>query len=177
MLFEEVSPTGGAHEPGGQSGLNGDFFPVEVLSAGVLLEILFEHDEDGPDNGGVILKADLGDEIGDDVEQAMGVDDGKSGSCGGGVGNLLVGAFSEVFDDIGKEFKLLDEMGKLGGVDLGELGLQHGETMEQVVHDLGGDAGGSALGKGGDFGHVVKGEGKPGGRQAEAGVDSEKGVG
>ena len=177
MLFEEVGPTGGAHEPGGRSGLNGDFFPVEVLGAGVLLEVLLKHNEDGPDDRGVVLKADLGDEIGDDVEQAMGVDDGKGSGRGGSVGDLLVGSFGEVFDDIGKEFQLLDEMGKLGGVDLGELGLQHGETMEQVVHDLGGDAGGPALGKGGDFGHESKGEGKRGGRQAEAGVDSEKGVG
>jgi len=177
MLFEEVGPTGGAHEPGGRSGLNGDFFPVEVLGAGVLLEVLLKHNEDGADNGGVILEADFGDEIGDDVEKAMGVDDGKGGGRGGSVGDLLVGSFGEVFDDIGKKFQLFDEVGELGGVDLGELCLQHGETMEQVVHDLGGDAGGSALGKGGDFGHEVKGEGKLGGRQAEAGVDSEKGVG
>jgi hypothetical protein len=44
--------------------------------------------------------------------------------------------------------------------------------VEEVVHDLGGDAGGSPLGEGGDLSHGDKGDGILGGRQAEAGMDS-----
>ena len=156
VLFEKIGPTGGAHEPGGRSGLNGDFFPVEVLGVGVLFEILLEHDEDGADDGGVILKADLGDEVGDDVEQAVGVDDGKGGGRGRSVGDVLVSAFGEVLNHVGEELELFDEVGKLGGVNLGELSLQHGEPMQKIVHDLRGDAGGPALGKSGDFSHGLR---------------------
>ena len=96
---------------------------------------------------------------------------------GGSVGDVLVGALGKILDHVGEELELFHKMGKFGGVDLGELGLQHGKTMEKIVHDLRGDAGGPALGKGSDFGHGAKGEGFPCGRQAEAGVDSEKRVG
>ena len=59
----------------------------------------------------------------------MGVDDGEGGGCGGSVGDVLVSAFGEVLDHIGEELELFDEVGEFRGVDLGELGLQHGEAV------------------------------------------------
>ena len=153
MAFEKIRPTGGAHEPGRRSGLNSDFFPAQVLHVGVLFKIPLEHDEDGADHGGVILKADLGDEIGNDVEQAVGVNDGERGRGRRGVGDILVGTLGEVLDDIREELELFDKVGELGGVNLGEFRLQHGEAVKKIVHDLRGDAGSPALGKGGDFSH------------------------
>ena len=155
-FLEKIGPTGGAHGAGAWSGLNGDFFPVQMLGVGVLFEILLKHDEDGADHGRIVLEADLGDEVGNDVEQAVGIDNGEGGGGGGGVGNVLVGAFGEVLDDVGEEFELLDEMGKLRGVDLGELGLQHGQAVEKIMHDLRGDPRGPALGESGNFSHVPR---------------------
>lgn len=155
-LFEEVGPTGGAHGAGGWSGLNGDFFPIQVLGMGVFFEILLEHDKNGADDGGIVLKADLGDEVGDNVEQAVGIDDGKGRGRGGGVGDVLVGTLGKVFDNVGEELKLLDEMGEFWGVNLGELSFQHGQAVKKIVHDLRGDAGSPALGKGSDFSHSTR---------------------
>ncbi|NBQ64907.1 MAG: hypothetical protein EBT95_05090 [Verrucomicrobia bacterium] len=101
-----------------------------MLGVGVLFEILLEHDEDGADHGGIIFKTDLGDEIGNDVEQAMGVDDGKCGRGRRGVGDVLVGALGEVLDDIREELELFDKVGELGGVNLGEFRLQPISAMD-----------------------------------------------
>ena len=98
---------------------------------------------------GYVGSASLTKGLGTATEQAVGVDDGKGGGCGGSVGDVFVGAFGKVLDHVGEELELFDEVGEFRGVDLGELGLQHGEAMKKIIHDLGGDPGGPALGKGG----------------------------
>lgn len=39
---------------------------------------------------------------------------------------------------------------------MGKFGLQHGQAVEKIVHDLRGDTGGPALGKSGDFSHAPR---------------------
>ena len=107
---KSVQPAGLINRNG--SGVDRDFFPIQVLGVSVLFEILFEHDENSADDGRVVLKTDLGDKVRDNVEQAMGVDDGEGGRRGGGVGDILVGPFGKILDDVGEEFELFNEVGE-----------------------------------------------------------------
>jgi hypothetical protein len=156
MVFEYISPARGAHAPGIRSGLESDLFPVQVLGVGVFLKIFFVNRENGPNHGGIVLKADLGDEIGNDVEKSVGVNDGKSGSGRSSVRHVLVSSFGEVLHHVGQKLKLIYEMGKLGGMNLGEFGLKKGEAMKKVVHDPWGDSGSPPLGEVRNFCHEYK---------------------
>lgn len=112
-----------------RSGFKSDLFPVQVLGVGVFFKVLFVDREDGPDHDGVVLEADLGDEIWDDVEKSVGVNDGKGGSGRRGVRHVLIGSFRKVLHHVGKELKLIHEMGELGGMNLGEFRLKKGESV------------------------------------------------
>ena len=100
-----------------------------MLGEGVFFEIFFVKGEDHSDDSGIVLEANTGNKIRNDIEEAMGVDKGKGGGGGGRVGEFKVGAFSYIFDDIGEELELIYEMREFGSLNLGELGLEHGEAV------------------------------------------------
>jgi hypothetical protein len=100
-----------------------------MLGEGVFFEIFFVEGEDHSDDSGIVLKANIGNKIGNDIEQAMGVDEGKGGGSGGRVGEFKVSALGHVFDDIGEELELIYEMREFWGLNLGELRLEHGEAV------------------------------------------------
>jgi hypothetical protein len=100
-----------------------------MLGEGVFFEIFFVEGEDHSDDSGIVLKANIGNKIGNDIEEAMGVDKGKGGGSGGRVGEFKVSALGHILDDIGKELELIYKMRKLGSLNLGELRLEHGEAV------------------------------------------------
>ena len=100
-----------------------------MLGVGVFFKILFVEDEDGTNDSGVVLKADLGDKIGNDVEKSVGVDDGEGGRGGRSVRDVLVSPLGKIFNDISQKLELVDQVRKLRGMDLGELGLQDREAV------------------------------------------------
>ena len=138
---------------GSRSGLEGNLLPIQVLGVGVLFEIFFVEDEDGTNDSGVVLKADLGDKIRYDVEKSVGVDDGEGGRSGRGVGDILVSPFGKILNDIRQKLELVNQVRKFGGMDLGEFGLQDREAVEQILHNAGSHPRSSALGKKGNLGH------------------------
>jgi hypothetical protein len=100
-----------------------------MLGVGVFFEIFFVEGEDHSDDCGIVLEANIGNEIGNDIEEAMSVDKGKSGGGSGGVRQICVGAFSHVFDNVSEKLKLVHQMRKLGSLNLGEFRLEHRETV------------------------------------------------
>ena len=100
-----------------------------MLGEGVFFEIFFVEGEDHSDDSGIVLKANIGNKIGNDIEEAMGVDEGKGGGSGGRVRELKVSAPCHVFDDIGEELELIYEMREFGCLNLGKLRLKHGESV------------------------------------------------
>ena len=100
-----------------------------MLGEGVFFEILFVEGEDHSDDCGIVLEANIGNEIGNDIEEAMGVDEGKGGGSGGRVGEFKVSALGHIFDDIGEELELIYEMREFWGLNLGELRLEHREAV------------------------------------------------
>ena len=100
-----------------------------MLGEGVFFEIFFVEGENYSDDRGIVLEANIGNKIRNDIEEAMGVDKGKSGGGGGRVRELKVSALGHIFNDIGEELELIYEMRKLGSLNLGELRLEHRESV------------------------------------------------
>jgi len=100
-----------------------------MLGEGVFFKILFVKGEDHSNDSGIVLEANIGNEIGNDIEEAMGIDEGKGGGGGGGVRKFCVSALSNILDDVGEELELIYEMREFGCLNLGELRLEHGEAV------------------------------------------------
>jgi len=100
-----------------------------MLGEGVFFKILFVKGEDHSDDSGIVFKANIGNKIRNDVEEAMGVDKGKGGGGGSGVGEFKVSALGDIFDHISEELELIHEMREFGCLDLGELRLKHREAV------------------------------------------------
>ena len=94
-----------------------------MLRLCVLFEVLFVKHENGTNDSRVVLKADLGNKIGNDVQKAVGINDCKGGCSCCGIGNILINPFSEVLYYVRQKFKLIDKVRELRGMDLGELRL------------------------------------------------------
>ena len=58
----------------------------------------------------------------------VGVGDSKDGRSQCTVGQVLVDAFGDVFNQVSQEFKLVDQMGKVRRIDLRKLHLPHRKT-------------------------------------------------
>jgi len=102
-------------------GLAGDLGPLAFLDGGVAGEGFFVLNENGADDARVVGAAKAQDGIGDDADFFVGVNEGEDGLGEGFVGQVLVGAVGAVFDDIGQEFELVNEVREQGFINLGEL--------------------------------------------------------
>jgi len=100
-----------------------------MLGEGVFFEIFFVEGENYSDDRGIVLEANIGNKIGNNIEETVGVDKSKGGCGGGRVGEFKVSALGHIFDDIGEELELIYEMRKLGSLNLGELRLEHRESV------------------------------------------------
>ena len=100
-----------------------------MLGEGVFFEIFFVEREDYSDDSGIVFEANIGNKIGNDIEEAMGVDQGKGGGGGGGVGEFKVSALGHIFDNVSKKLKLIYEMREFGCLNLGEFRLEHREAV------------------------------------------------
>jgi hypothetical protein len=100
-----------------------------MLGEGVFFEIFFVEGEDHSDDSRIVLEANIGNKIRNDIEEAMGVDKSKSGGGGGRVREFKVSALGHIFDDISEELELIYEMRKLWSLNLGELRLEHRESV------------------------------------------------
>jgi hypothetical protein len=100
-----------------------------MLGVGVFFEIFLVESENCSNNSGIVLEANTGNKIRNNIEEAMGVDKGKGGGGGGRVGEFKVSALRHIFHDIGEKLELIYEMREFGCLNLGELHLEHGEAV------------------------------------------------
>jgi len=100
-----------------------------MLGVGVFFEIFLVESENCSNNSGIVLEANTGNKIGDDIKKAMGIDQCKGGGGGGGVRKFCVGAFSHIFDNVSEKLKLVHQVRKLGSLDLSEFRFEHREAV------------------------------------------------
>jgi hypothetical protein len=100
-----------------------------MLGVGVFFEIFLVESENCSNNSGIVLEANTGNKIGDDIKKAMGIDQCKGGGGGGRVREFKVSALGHIFDDIGEELELVHQVGKLGSLNLSEFRFKHREAV------------------------------------------------
>ena len=111
---------------GGRSRLEGNLFPIQVLHLSVFFKIFLIEHQHRANNGRIILKANLRDKVGDDIEKTMGVNNGKGACRRRGVGNFFVGPFGKVLHHVSQKLKLVNEVRELGGMNLSKLRFEEG---------------------------------------------------
>ena len=126
------------------------------MALGVGGEHAFVFHQHHPHNGGVVRVAELHVAVGDEVALLV-----RVGQCEGGLGHdeerhVLVRTLDVVFDHVGEEFELLDEVWELRRVDLCELDLEHRQLAVDALENLRRDLPGSAVNELKYFSHARK---------------------
>jgi hypothetical protein len=147
LLVLDRTPVPAAH----RSRFDRDLRPVHLVPGGVIREYLLVFDQNGAHHSRVVGPAKLGIAVGNQVELAVGIDQGKRRPGNGIERNLFVRAFGEILDDVRQEFQLIHQVRILGSVDLGEFNLQKRELLVHASKNLRGDLGGAAMNEFGDL--------------------------
>ena len=79
--------------------------------------------------------APFGNAVGNEVGLAMGVNERESGRGQHAEGNFVGCAFDEIFDHVGEEFQLVDQMWKLRRIDLRELNFEQRQFLVNPSKD------------------------------------------
>src|SRR5437667_1198144 len=97
--------------------------------------------------------AEIGNEVGDEILLAVGVNQGKHSTRDDHIRQTIFSAIGEILHDVSQKFQLLNEMRVFRRVDLGELHLQEGEFLVHAPQDFRRDLRGAVVNKLYNLGH------------------------